>query len=585
MSVIEISPEQLLTSVRELLAFVEDFAPFTREILNLIDPNHREDALNLKHYLGLRSLDLRDLQWQLSRLGLSSLGHSEGFVRENLQQVIQRLEGKLGHSSMIGPDLAEFALHKNTVALMGARPNNRHVYIMVTASVDPLPTKNQLVGLIRAGMNCLRINGAHGTESDWDEIIRQLSLAEAETNTKCRILMDLPGPKIRTSVVGKINQHAIIKPEKNELGEVQHPAKITITAAEGNGLQVTPGFFSEFEPGKKIKFRDCRGKKRCWIIQSVEDGKATVLVDQTTYLDETSVLKMGKTKRSKIIGGWPHCEPWLDVKEESEILLQKGFHKPNSPTNELSLFCTLPEALINLAVGHRVLIDDGKISAVVINEFSDAYQLKITSTQKPIVKIRSEKGINLPDTKIDISAITEVDLQIFEYAKKRADIIALSFVRSPEDIQGILEKLESLPDMGLVIKVETQLAFANLPSILLQLMRRNPVGIMIARGDLAVECGFERLAELQEEILWLCEAARLPCIWATQVLEGMAHSKLPSRAEITDAAMAVRAEVVMLNKGNHIEEAVRTLSDVLCRMELHQYKKKSLFRPLKVAIF
>ena len=83
-------------------------------------------------------------------------------------------------------------------------------------------------------------------------------------------------------------------------------------------------------------------------------------------------------------------------------------------------------------------------------------------------------------------------------------------------------------------------------------MRGERVGVMIARGDLAVECGYERLAEVQEEMLWFCEAAHIPVIWATQVLESLAKKGMPSRAEITDAAMGERAECVMLNKGPHI---------------------------------
>ena len=90
---------------------------------------------------------------------------------------------------------------------------------------------------------------------------------------------------------------------------------------------------------------------------------------------------------------------------------------------------------------------------------------------------------------------------------------------------------------------------------------------MIARGDLAIECGYERLAEVQEEILWICEAAHMPAIWATQVLETLAKSGLPSRAEVTDAAMGVRAECVMLNKGPYIVEALEMLDDILRRME------------------
>jgi pyruvate kinase len=95
--------------------------------------------------------------------------------------------------------------------------------------------------------------------------------------------------------------------------------------------------------------------------------------------------------------------------------------------------------------------------------------------------------------------------------------------------------------------------------------------------------GYERLAEVQEEILWICEAAHVPVIWATQVLESLAQSGLPSRAEVTDAAMAERAECVMLNNGPHITRTVRALDNILQRMGAHQLKKRALLRPLNVA--
>jgi len=106
---------------------------------------------------------------------------------------------------------------------------------------------------------------------------------------------------------------------------------------------------------------------------------------------------------------------------------------------------------------------------------------------------------------------------------------------------------------------------------------------MIARGDLAVELGYRRLAELQEEIMWICEAAHVPVIWATQVLENMVRQGTPSRAEVTDAAMAVRAECVMLNKGPFLPEAIAMLDDIITRMEAHQYKKTSHLRALSIA--
>ena len=128
--------------------------------------------------------------------------------------------------------------------------------------------------------------------------------------------------------------------------------------------------------------------------------------------------------------------------------------------------------------------------------------------------------------------------------------------------------------LGLILKIETRRGFEHLPEMLLAAMASPATGVMIARGDLAVECGYERLAEVQEEILWACEAAHMPVVWATQVLETLAKTGLPSRAEITDAAMSERAECVMLNKGPHILDAMRTLDDILRRMQAHQSKKR-----------
>ena len=98
-----------------------------------------------------------------------------------------------------------------------------------------------------------------------------------------------------------------------------------------------------------------------------------------------------------------------------------------------------------------------------------------------------------------------------------------------------------------------------------------------------MEVGYERLAEVQEEMLWLAEAAHVPIVWATQVLERLAKKGRPSRAEITDAAMGERADCVMLNKGPHIEEAVAMLDGIPRRMEGHQDKKRSVLRPLSVS--
>jgi pyruvate kinase len=109
------------------------------------------------------------------------------------------------------------------------------------------------------------------------------------------------------------------------------------------------------------------------------------------------------------------------------------------------------------------------------------------------------------------------------------------------------------------------------------------MGIMIARGDLAVEIGFERLSEIQDEILWICEAAHTPVIWATQVLETMHKHGLATRSEITDAVHAAEADCVMINKGGHTIEVLKTLHDILSRSRKNNFKNRRLFRKLSIA--
>jgi pyruvate kinase len=211
--------------------------------------------------------------------------------------------------------------------------------------------------------------------------------------------------------------------------------------------------------------------------------------------------------------------------------------------------------------------------------------VRITLEHLKAVKLRADKGINLPDSNLQLPPLTDKDIEDLAFAVQNADVIGLSFVNSVRDVESLQQQLAKLGSRqpAIVLKIETQRGFAELPDLLLAAMRSPCCGLMIARGDLAVECGYERLAEVQEEILWISEAAHVPVIWATQVLETLAQEGMPSRAEITDAAMGNRAECVMLNKGPYVLSAVRVLDDILRRMQEHQSKKGSLLRKLHLA--
>jgi pyruvate kinase len=247
--------------------------------------------------------------------------------------------------------------------------------------------------------------------------------------------------------------------------------------------------------------------------------------------------------------------------------------------------CTLPEVLDRLTAGERVYIDDGEIGALALERVADGVVIEIVHAPAKGRKIRSDKGLNFPDTDFEVESITEKDRSDLTFAVQHADMIGYSFVQTEADIDVLLAELAERVPSGqeppaLVLKIETKRAVRNLPELIVRAAGKIPTAVMIARGDLAIELGFQRVAEMQEEILWLCEAAHVPVIWATQVLERLAKEGLPTRAELTDAAMANRAECVMLNKGPHILDAIRMLDDVLARMEGHQHKKTPQLRVL-----
>lgn len=241
--------------------------------------------------------------------------------------------------------------------------------------------------------------------------------------------------------------------------------------------------------------------------------------------------------------------------------------------------------IASLKKEERIFIDDGMIQGVVENVRKDRVGIRITRISTAKKQIKEGKGINFPDTDLDIPALTLFDISVLPFVCENADMVGYSFIRDPADMALLMHELDKFkgrrPD--LIIKVETPEAVLNLPMLLLEGMKRPAVGVMIARGDLAVEIGFERLSEIQEEILWICEAAHIPVIWATQVLESLNKSGMATRSEITDVVHSAQAECVMINKGLHTIEVMETLIDILKRTAEHRSKKRFIFRPLNIA--
>jgi pyruvate kinase len=581
---------------------------------------HRRSARNLAHYLALRRHDVRQLQAQLALLGLSSLGRTESHVLNAVQTVHRVLNALLGTDGSLpcpeepAVEIGEGTelLEGNTDALLGPPPPGRKVRIMVTMSSDAATDYELVRDLVRNGMDCMRINCAHDNPEAWLGMIRNLQKARAETGRNCRILMDVAGPKLRTGPLEPGPSVIKCRPRRDVYGHVVTPAHIWITPDDepepapdsaSACLPLDAQFLRKLRLGDKIRLRDARKAQRTLHVSHMNGRSFWADARQTTYFIpglELSALRHAKSGRRGLfvhargrVGKVPSLLQTLLLKPGETLILTRAntlgkpaaFRKSGELIAPAQIGVSLPQILDHAKPGEPVWFDDGKIGGVIRAVNSESVSAEITQARPEGEKLGAEKGINLPETRIDIPALTSDDLEALKFIVQHADLVGYSFVRTESDVRQLLERLEELGGqrLGLILKIETRKGFDNLPRLILAAMRTRSIGIMIARGDLAVECGYQRLAEVQEEILWICEAAHVPVIWATQVLESLSKKGMPSRAEITDAAMGERAECVMLNKGPYAVDAVRALADILKRMQAHQEKKRSMLRQLRLA--
>jgi pyruvate kinase len=294
-------------------------------------------------------------------------------------------------------------------------------------------------------------------------------------------------------------------------------------------------------------------------------------------------MDLAGPKIRTLLLGKGKAEKKVKIKEGEIVWLAESIRKTDEKETVIS---PNESGIISmLKKGDRVYIDDGMIKGFIEKPGEEKAAMRVVRISSSKQYIKEGKGINFPDTVIDISPLTDADKANLPFICEHADMIGFSFVRYAADLKALFTAMDKHPTKQpqLIIKIETTEAVKNLPSLLLTGMQKSVFGVMIARGDLAVEIGFERMGEIQEEILWICEAAHVPVIWATQVLENLNKSGLATRSEITDATHAAMAECIMINKGDHTIEVIEALRDILQRTGGHHLKKRYTFRPLSIA--
>ena len=222
----------------------------------------------------------------------------------------------------------------------------------------------------------------------------------------------------------------------------------------------------------------------------------------------------------------------------------------------------------DVKAGERILLDDGKL----------IFEVESTDSQSEVIAcvvqggpLKSNKGVNLPNTEVSLPALTEKDVKDAVFAiEQEVDWIALSFVRHKEDLLDLkkLIKKHSSYEIPIISKIEKPQALDNIDEII-----NHSNGLMVARGDLGVEVPAEQVPLIQKNLVLKAKAARIPVIIATQMMESMIDGLTPSRAEVNDVANSVMdgSDAVMLSGetsvGKYPVDVIQTMRKIVIRVE------------------
>ncbi len=594
----------------EIIAFVKQIEVQYQDEIDSVNPVYRKSALNLVHYLGFRNFDIDEIQDQLRDLDFPSLSNIEAHVMRSLLSIRSLLDHLLGNTSpekrkgIISVKKSKKILNRNTKLLFGYKSRKRRTRIMVTLPGTAADDYSFVGRLMDSGMNSARINCAHDDAEAWGKMIQHVRNSSENKIINCKVMMDLGGPKLRTGAIEPGPKIIRLKPEKDVSGKVANPAKVWIAPAEFTPpndsvdvhIPVGEDWFAKVKRGDTIRLRDTRDKDVKIVIDGRKGNGRWGYCFTSAYVSTGTTLKLykadGEEKLKEKVGELLPIEQYLSLKVDDILILHKDpkqgenakYDESGKVVQHAHISCTLPQIFLDVKVGEPIFFDDGKIEGIIEEQSEDELRIKVTYAKDLGSKLKADKGINLPQSDLKVSGLTEKDKEDLKFVVQHADTVNYSFVNDENDVEQLLTELAKYErPIGVILKIETQKGFHNLPRILLKAMQTYPIEVMIARGDLAIETGWKNFASIQEEILRICEAAHIPDVWATQVLESLAKKGVPSRSEITDAALAQRAECVMLNKGAYIEKAVRMLDKILRRMQKFQKKKQTMLPRLEEA--
>ena len=586
----------LLTEIEELIQFILECEEHFSEKIQQVHPKYVESAKNLVHYQALKTKKLNNLQKRLGNFGLSKLSESEAHIMASLRTTRAIILSMLNEKITFPKHSLSFKKsrrlqNKNTKTLLGYRSKGRRTRIMVTLPTEAADNYQLVHNLIQNGMNCARINCGHDDKTEWQKMVDNVKMASQHLQKKCKISMDLGGPKIRTGKIAKDAKVIKVQRSTNILGKEIKSIQIFFGEQTNDSelpsipLQnYNPDFIKEND---ELTFTDVYFKIRKIKVKKMDKTGFIGEITKTTFFETGFPIKIDNSHQF-FIGELDEKRKPIFLQENDILLIKKeqveGRRATISIENEVEnpayISCTAPQIFAMVKVGEPILFDDGEIEGIIENLTSEELKIRITRVPLKGGKLKADKGINLPKSDLHLPSLSEKDKENLPFVLQNSDVIDMSFVNRSQDVSELLSILETENierQIGIILKIETVSGFENLTEIILEAMKIYPIGVMIARGDLAVEVGWDKIGRIQEEILSICKSAHITSVWATQVLENLAKKGIPSRAEITDTIMAQRADCVMLNKGPYIIRAINLLNTILKNMKI----KATALKPMQ----
>lgn len=469
--------EEVNRELDSILELIEEYEKRYKNFIVNVHPKHAKSVKNFVHYLAVRSVNLVQFQKKLEATGLYFYPTSTNAVLHyilNLKSIINRMlqkEQEDHNLSFLTPAEARIIHKKNAIALFGFKKNNRKTSIMVTQPTIAATDRQFTKKLLKSGINCVRINCAHDDKNVWEKIIENIK----EEDPDCKIIMDLAGPKLRTGEMKPQSKIIHISPKKTA-DKKKKTAKIWLIPSgkihkvgqKANAIiQVNNKWLKKTQPGDYLTFIDAKGKNRKIEITEIEGNGRWGVCHKSAYITTGTLINVffkGKENAEEhTFHEFYTLDNFISLKKGDFLSLTKnnipGEPAIYSPKQKLikpaHISCTLPQIFDFVNVGEPIFFDEGKIEGVIKEKDDERILVKIVYPLKD-KKLRANKGINLPKSKLKIEGLTQKDKNDLRFVTQHANTVNFSFVNNRQDVENLLNEIKKIKKpMGVVLKIET----------------------------------------------------------------------------------------------------------------------------------